>query len=100
MYWPNLYEDRPKAISWLYLFDRNVGDMANEIWVQGMEHGWIARAHRVDIAAEKRHPRRRRFILSDWLSSAVQARGGRVTRESERAYSDLRAVRDARESGR
>ncbi len=74
--------------------------MANEIWVQGMEHGWIARARRVDLAAEERPPRRRRFILSDWLPAAVQARGGRVTRESERAYSDLRGVRDARESAR
>jgi hypothetical protein len=50
--------------------------------------------------AVERIPRRRRFTLSDWLPAAVQARGGRVTRDSERAYSDLQAIRDARESGR
>ncbi|WP_431279271.1 hypothetical protein [Leifsonia poae] len=70
--------------------------MANTTWVQGMEHGWVARAERSGVTIAERMPRRRRFTLSDWLPSAVQARGGRVTRESERAYSDLQAVQDAR----
>ncbi len=45
-------------------------------------------------------PRRRRFVLSDWLPAAVLARGGTVTRETERALADLRAAQDARGSGR
>ncbi|WP_433861823.1 hypothetical protein [Streptomyces sp. L7] len=45
-------------------------------------------------------PRRRRFVLSDWLPAAVAARGGRITRESERGLADLRAAQDARTTGR
>jgi hypothetical protein len=74
--------------------------MANEIWAQGMDHGWVRRAERTGVTGVTRIPRRRRFTLSDWLPAAVQARGGRVTRDSERGYSDLQAIRDARESGR
>jgi hypothetical protein len=73
--------------------------MANNTWVQGMDHGWIARTHRTATAVES-IPRRRRFVLSDWLSAARQARGDNITRESMRGYSDLQAARDARESGR
>ncbi|HEV7811649.1 MAG TPA: hypothetical protein VGO99_01710 [Leifsonia sp.] len=74
--------------------------MANEIWAQGMEHGWVRRAERTGVKVAERIPHRRRFTLSDWLPAAVQARGGRVTRDSARVYSDLQAIRDARESGR
>ncbi|MFF1876999.1 hypothetical protein [Leifsonia sp. NPDC058230] len=74
--------------------------MANANWVQGMEHGWVARVERSRGTAVERSPRGRHFTLSEWLPAAVQARGGRVTRESARAYSDLQAIRDARESGR
>lgn len=73
--------------------------MAQGIFLQGMEHGWIARVTGSENAIE-RIPRRRRFVLSEWLPSALQARGQRVDRETERAYSDLSAARDARESGR
>jgi hypothetical protein len=65
-----------------------------------MDHGWVARAEHTGATAVERIPRRRRFTLSDWLPAAVQARGGGVTRDSERAYSDLQAIRDARESRR
>jgi hypothetical protein len=64
-----------------------------------MEHGWVARVTRSDHAAPS-IPRRRRFTLSEWLPSAIAARGGTVTRDSERAFGDLQAARDARESGR
>ena len=97
MYWPYLYEDRPRAISWPNLFVRNVSVMANHTWAQGIEHGWVARPAR----SNGREPvPARRFVLSDWLPSAIAARGGRVTRESERALSDLRAAQDARSTGR
>ncbi|GAA1447401.1 hypothetical protein GCM10009617_31160 [Leifsonia poae] len=61
-----------------------------------MEHGWIARVTR----SEQAEPRHRRFTLSDWLPAAIQARGGRVTRDDERAFRDLQGVLDAREAGR
>ena len=73
--------------------------MANATWAQGMEHGWVARpAQTTDSGLVP--PRRRRFVLSDWLPAAIAARGGRTTRESERALSDLRAAQDIRSSGR
>lgn len=96
MYWHNLYEDRLKAISWPDIFVRNVNVMTNGIWLQGIEHGWTGSVRR----AEDREPRTRRFVLSDWLPAAILARGGRIDRETARAYSDLRGVQDARESGR
>ena len=73
--------------------------MANGVWLQGMEHGWVARVTRSDVVTPS-IPRRRRFTLSEWMPSAILARGGTVTRESERALGDLQAARDARESGR
>ncbi|MFF1571249.1 hypothetical protein ACFVWR_00760 [Leifsonia sp. NPDC058292] len=73
--------------------------MANNTWAQGIDHGWIARTRSTTTAVES-IPRRRRFVLSDWLASARQARGESVTRETQRAYGDLQAARDARESGR
>lgn len=63
-----------------------------------MEHGWIARPVRTNGGEPV--PRRRRFVLSDWLPAAIEARGGRASRETERALADLRAVQDAREGGR
>ncbi|WP_348790043.1 hypothetical protein [Leifsonia sp. NPDC080035] len=72
--------------------------MANNTWAQGIEHSWVARPARTD--GGRPVPVRRRFVLSDWLPSAIAARGGRVTRESERALADLRAVQDARSAGR
>lgn len=73
--------------------------MAQGIFLQGMEHGWVGRVARTESAIEP-IPRKRRFVLSDWLPSARQALGHRVDRETERAYADLSAARDARESGR
>lgn len=73
--------------------------MAQGIFTQGMEHGWIGRVANTQSATE-RIPRRRRFVLSEWLPAALQARGQRVDRETDRAYSDLSAARDARETGR
>ena len=70
--------------------------MTNGTWLQGIEHGWTAQVSR----AEDREPRQRRFLLSDWLPAAIQARGGRVDRETDRAYADLRAIRDARDTER
>ena len=70
--------------------------MTNGTWLQGIEHGWTAQVSR----APDREPRERRFLLSEWLPSAILARGGRVNRETDRAYADLRAIRDARESSR
>ncbi|WP_231946923.1 hypothetical protein [Leifsonia sp. 21MFCrub1.1] len=71
--------------------------MANTTWTQGMEHSWVARPART---TEGRPPRRRRFVLSDWLPAAILARGGRADRETERALGDLRAIHAARETGR
>lgn len=73
--------------------------MANTTWAQGIEHGWVARPVRTN-GGEAVAPRRRRFVLSDWLPAAIAARGGRVTRETDRALSDLRAAQDARSAGR
>lgn len=61
-----------------------------------MEHGWAGQVSR----APDREPRARRFLLSEWLPSAILARGGRADRETDRAYADLRAIRDARDTGR
>ncbi|MET3566751.1 MULTISPECIES: hypothetical protein [unclassified Leifsonia] len=71
--------------------------MANTTWTQGMEHSWVARPARTNGGEP---PRRRRFVLSDWLPAAILARGGHVNRESERALGDLRAIQAARETGR
>jgi hypothetical protein len=73
--------------------------MANGTWAQGIEHGWVARPVRTN-GGQRSAPRRRRFVLSDWLPAAVAARGGRVTRETERGLADLRAAQDARSTGR
>jgi hypothetical protein len=73
--------------------------MAHATWVQGIEHGWVAHPAATD-GGEPVPARRRRFVLSDWLPAAVAARGGRVTRETERALGDLRAAQDARTTGR
>jgi hypothetical protein len=62
-----------------------------------MEHGWVARPVRTNGGAPAPA---KRFVLSDWLPAAILARGGRVTRETDRALADLRAAQDARESGR
>ncbi|WP_431219780.1 hypothetical protein [Leifsonia xyli] len=70
--------------------------MANATWTQGMEHGWVGRPARTGDRARTR----RRFVLSDWLPAAIRARGGSVTRETDRALSDLRAAQSARETGR
>jgi hypothetical protein len=71
--------------------------MANTTWTQGIEHSWVARPARTNGGVPVA---RRRFVLSDWLPAAILARGGTVTRETERALTDLRAVQDARDSGR
>ncbi|WP_426626204.1 hypothetical protein ACPPVW_09330 [Leifsonia sp. McL0607] len=73
--------------------------MANGTWAQGIEHGWVARPVRIN-GGEVAPPRGRRFVLSDWLPAAVAARGGRITRETDRALADLRAAQDARGTGR
>jgi len=73
--------------------------MANGTWAQGIEHSWVARPVKTN-GGEPVPPRRRRFVLSDWLPAAVAARGGRVTRETERGLADLRAAQDARTTGR
>lgn len=62
-----------------------------------MEHGWVARPART--YSGQAAPRRR-FVLSDWLPAAILARGGTVTRETERGLADLRAAQSARETGR
>jgi hypothetical protein len=72
--------------------------MANTTWTPGIEHGWIAHPERTVDGGQV--PRRRRFVLSDWLPAAIAARGGRPSRETERALGDLRAAQDAQESGR
>ncbi len=72
--------------------------MANGTWTQGIDHGWIAHPARTNGGEPV--PRRRRFTLSDWLPAAIAARGGRVTRETDRALADLRAAQDARSTGR
>lgn len=73
--------------------------MANTTWAQGIEHGWVARPANTR-GGEVAPPRRRRFVLSDWLPAAIAARGGRVTRDTDRALADLRAAQDARAAGR
>lgn len=61
-----------------------------------MDHGWVAQpARTVDGGLP---PRRRRFVLSDWLPAAIAARGGRPSRETDRALADLRAAQDVRGS--
>ncbi|RDV45706.1 hypothetical protein DOE76_04365 [Leifsonia sp. ku-ls] len=62
-----------------------------------MEHGWVAHPVRTNGG---RPVAKRRFVLSDWLPAAILARGGSVTRETDRALSDLRAAQSARETGR
>ena len=62
-----------------------------------MDHGWVARPARVSGG---RPTERRRFLLSEWLPAAILARGGSVTRETDRALGDLRAAQAARETGR
>lgn len=73
--------------------------MANTTWTQGIDHGWIAHPVRIH-EGEPIPSRRHRFVLSDWLPAAIAARGGRVTRETERGLADLRAAHDARSAGR
>lgn len=73
--------------------------MANTTWAQGIEHSWVARPVNTRDG-EIVPPRRRRFLLSDWLPAAIAARGGRVSRETDRALADLRAAQDARAAGR
>lgn len=73
--------------------------MANTTWAQGIEHSWVARPVKTRDG-EIVPPRRRRFLLSDWLPAAIAARGGRVSRETDRALADLRAAQDARAAGR
>lgn len=58
-----------------------------------MDHGWIAHPARTVDGGQP--PRRRRFVLSDWLPAAIAARGGRPSRETDRALADLRAAQDA-----
>jgi|GEM_PF-718286 len=74
--------------------------MANTTWTQGIDHGWVARPARTSGASGGRAVERRRFRLSDWLPAAILARGGSVSRETDRALSDLRAAASARETGR
>ena len=62
-----------------------------------MEHGWVARPARTH---DGQAAPRRRFLLSEWLPAAILARGGTVTRETERGLADLRAAQSARETGR
>jgi hypothetical protein len=57
-----------------------------------MDHGWVARPERTVTGG--RPPRRRRFVLSDWLPAAIAARGGNPSRETDRALADLRAAQD------
>ncbi|MGH1549856.1 hypothetical protein ACRAWB_12050 [Leifsonia poae] len=71
--------------------------MANTTWTQGMDHGWVARPARVNGGEPVA---RRRFRMSEWLPAAILARGGTVTRETDRALSDLRGAQAARETGR
>ncbi|MEV8213801.1 hypothetical protein [Leifsonia sp. NPDC077715] len=71
--------------------------MANTTWTQGIDHSWVARPARLDGGEPVE---RRRFRLSEWLPAAILARGGSVTRETDRALSDLRAAQAARETGR
>ncbi len=73
--------------------------MANGTWAQGIEHSWVARPVTTN-GGEVVPRRRRRFVPSDWLPAAVAARGGRVTRDTDRALADLRAAHDARTTGR
>lgn len=80
--------------------DRSVMAMTNETWLQGIEHGWVQSISRTDAPARRRASKRERFRLSEWLPTAIRARGGESTRDGERLYSDLQAARDARESGR
>lgn len=62
-----------------------------------MDHSWVARPARTNGGAPAP---RRRFRLSEWLPAAILARGGTVSRETDRALSDLRAAQSARETGR
>ncbi len=62
-----------------------------------MDHSWVARPARTNGGQPVP---RRRFLLSEWLPAAILARGGSVTRETDRALSDLRAAQSARETGR
>ncbi|GAB3385868.1 hypothetical protein GCM10027568_03480 [Humibacter soli] len=52
--------------------------------LQGIEHGWVQKPER----------RRRPFALWKWFPREILHRGGSVTRDHERAYRDLQAVRD------
>jgi hypothetical protein len=54
--------------------------------LQGIEHGWVEIPERP-----------RRFALWKWLPREILHRGGTVTRDDERAYSDLQAASDRSE---
>lgn len=71
--------------------------MANTTWTQGIDHSWVARPARTNGGQPVA---KRRFVLSEWLPAAILARGGSVTRETDRGLADLRAAQSARETGR
>jgi hypothetical protein len=51
--------------------------------LQGIEHGYVAKPSR-----------KKRFVLWKWIPRAVLGRGAIATRDDERAYRDIQAVRD------
>lgn len=54
--------------------------------LQGMDHGYVEKPARAS-----------KFDLWKWFPREILNRGGRVTRDDERAYSDLQAARDRSE---
>ena len=50
---------------------------------QGIEHGYVAKPSR-----------RKPFVLWKWIPRAVLGRGATATRDDERAYRAIQAVRD------
>lgn len=54
--------------------------------LQGIDHGYV-----------EKPAGRKEFALWKWFPKAILQHGGSVTRDDERAYRDLQAVRDRNE---
>jgi hypothetical protein len=66
---------------------------ASRVSLQGIEHGYVERP------AARKPTRRKSLALWKWVPRDILRRGGTATRDDERAYRDIQAVRDRSEDG-
>ncbi len=76
------------------MYFRNVDAMTHGTLTLGHGH-WMAGRDTRRTAS----PERRKNPIVDFMASAIQARGGEVSRETERMFRDLQAAQGAREAG-